>query len=73
MLLQEIDTNGPVAVEYFEHNGEHYLVFANSKSTVDIYRWNVNKFDAVAEQSIPISNVQSAKPYIIQGNGKNTT
>ena len=70
VLHQEINTNGPVGVEYFEHSGTQYLVFANSKSTVDIYRWNGNKFNTVAEQSIAISDVQSAKPYIIQGNGK---
>ena len=70
VLLQEINTNGPVGVEYFEHSGGQYLVFANSKSTIDIYRWNVNNF--VAEQSIPVSNVQSAVPYTILGNGKNS-
>lgn len=69
-LLQEIDTNGPVGVEYFEHSGQSYLVFANSKSTVDIYRWNSNRFDTAAVPSIPIQNVQSAKPYVMQGNGK---
>ena len=69
-LLQEIDTNGPVGVEHFEHSGQSYLVFANSKSTVDIYRWNSNRFDTAAVQSISIQNVQSAKPYVMQGNGK---
>ena len=69
-LLQEIDTNGPVGVEYFEFSGNQYLVFANSKSTVDIYLWNVNRFNSAPEQRIAISDVQSAKPYIIGGNGK---
>ena len=69
-LLQEIDTSGPVGVEHFEHSGQSYLVFANSKSTVDIYRWNSNRFDTAAVQSISIQNVQSAKPYVMQGNGK---
>lgn len=68
VLLQEVDTNGPVGVEYFEHKGGQYLVFANSKSSVEIYRWNGNRFNSV--QVLPTSYVQSAKPYVAQGNGK---
>ncbi|PFX17387.1 G-protein coupled receptor 98 [Stylophora pistillata] len=65
-LLQEIDTSGPVGVEYFEHKGKHYLVFANSKASVDVYRWSSNRF--VSEQELLADGVQSAKPYIMQGN-----
>ena len=67
-LLQEIDTSGPVGVEYFEHKGKHYLVFANSKASVDVYRWSSNRF--VSEQVLLADGVQSAKPYIMQGNGE---
>lgn len=71
VLLQEIDTNGPVGVEYFEHKGQHYLVFANSRASVDVYRWNGNRF--ISEQALPASGVQSAKPYLMQGNGERRT
>lgn len=69
-LLQEIDTNGPVGVEYFEFSGRQYLVFANSKSTVDVYLWSGSRFNSVPDQRIPGSNVRSAIPYVIGGNGK---
>lgn len=69
-LLQEISTNGAVDVEYFEFAGNQYLVFANSKSTVDVFQWNSLQFGSSPVQSIAISNVQTAKPYTIDGNGK---
>ena len=69
-LLQEISTNGPVGVEYFEFLGNQYLVFANSKSTVDIFQWNGLRFSTPPEQSIAVSYIRSAKPYIVGSNGK---
>lgn len=66
-LLQEIDTNGPLGVEYFEHKGGQYLVFANSKASVEIFQWNRNRFSRV--QILPTSHVLSAKPYALLGNG----
>ena len=68
VLLQEIDTNGPLGVEYFEHKGQQYLVFANSKSSVEIFQWNGNRFISV--QVLPSSYVQTAKPYAVNGNGE---
>ena len=68
LLIQEIDTNGPVGVEHFEHRGQHYLVFANSRSSVEILRWTRGKFSSI--QTLPTVNVRSAKPYILHGNGK---
>ncbi len=68
VLLQEIDTNGPLGVEYFEHRGQQYLVFANSKSSVEVFQWNGNRFSSV--QTLPTSYVQTAKPYSVNGNGK---
>ena len=67
VLLQEIDTNGPLGVEYFEHKGEQYLVFANSKASVEIFQWNGNSFNSV--QLLPTSRVLSAKPYALLSNG----
>ncbi|XP_068693739.1 adhesion G-protein coupled receptor V1-like isoform X3 [Montipora foliosa] len=67
-LLQEIRTNGPVGVEYFEFLGNQYLVFANSKSTVDIFQWNGLRFNTSLEQSIAVSDIRSAKPYIVGSN-----
>ena len=72
-LHQEISTNGPVDVEYFEFAGNQYLVFANSKSTVDVFQWDNSRFNSSPVQSIAISSVQSAKPYTIDGNGKKLT
>ena len=67
-LLQEIDTRGPTGVDYFEHKGEHYLVFANSKSSVEIFQWNRNRFSSV--QVLHTSSVQTAKPYAVDDKGK---
>ena len=67
-LLQEIDTKGPLGVEYFEHKGGQYLVFANSKASVEIFQWNGNRFSSV--QLLPTSHVLSAKPYAVLNNGK---
>lgn len=72
-LLQEIGSNGAVDVEYFEFAGNQYLVFANSKSTVDVFQWNSLQFSSSPVQSIAISSVQTAKPYTIDGNGKKLT
>ena len=67
VLLQEIDTNGPVGVEYFEHKGGQYLVFANSKASVEIFQWSGSRFNSV--QLLPTSHVLSAKPYTLLSNG----
>ena len=67
VLLQEIDTNGPLGVEYFEHKGGQYLVFANSKASVEIFQWNGNRFNSV--QLLSTSHVLSAKPYALLSNG----
>lgn len=66
-LLQEIDTNGPLDVEYFEHKGGQYLVFANSKASVEIFQWTGSRFNSV--QLLATSNVLSAKPYAVLSNG----
>lgn len=68
VLLQEIDTHGPMGVEYFEHKGQQYLVFANSKSSVEIFQWKTDRFSSV--QVLHTSSVQTAKPYAVDDKGK---
>lgn len=67
-LVQEIDTLGPVGVEYFLMSGEHYLVMTNSKGPSQVYKWNSGSF--VRLQSIPTAGAASVKPYDVDGTGK---
>lgn len=67
-LVQEIDTNGPVGVEYFLMNGEDHLVFANSEGLSQVFKWNSGKFESV--QSLPTVKSASVKPYKVDAKGK---
>lgn len=66
-LSQRISTKGSIDVEYFAQGGEHFLVFANTKGDVEVYKWTSGSF--VLVQSIPTVEVKSAKTYNYNGKG----
>lgn len=66
-LKQEISTKGPIDVEYFAQDGEHFLVFANTKGGVAVHKWTSGGFILV--QTIRTVEVKAAKAYRYNSKG----
>ena len=67
VLLSEITTNGATGVEYFMLDGDHILLFVNSRSSPGLYKWNAGTF--VLHQDVPITNAKSVKEFLLNNEG----
>ena len=67
VALPEITTNGATGVEYFMLNGDHFLLFVNSRSSPALYKWNAGTF--LLHQEVPINNAKSVKEFSMNGEG----
>ena len=65
--FREVDTNGSIGVQHFYFNGKHYLLFANSKSSATVNRWDGSAFTPV--HSVPTKRLASARVYQHGANG----
>ena len=65
--LPEISTNGATGVEYFQLDGDHFLLFVNSRSFPVLYKWNAGSF--VFSRNVPIANAKSVKEFSMNGEG----
>lgn len=66
--LPEITTNGATGVEYFMLDGtDHFLLFVNSRSPPELYKWNAGSF--VLHGNVPIANASSVKAFSMNGQG----
>jgi hypothetical protein len=60
---QEITTNGATGLEYLMADGDHLLLFVNSRSSPALYKWNAATF--VLHQELHITNAKSVKKFSI--------
>ena len=70
-LSQRIQTHGATSVDYMNIDGNHYVLFANSKSSSSLYKYNFTGSAGFMEvQKLPTMDAKSAKFLIWNNTGE---